>query len=620
MAMNTVQKQLNASIDALKDVSLVMSKIHQEQDDNSPYRLIASQILTLKSAILCSELNVLIGGEIKVGKSSLLNCILGKELLSVAEEVCTNVPTKIKYGEQEKYIVYFNEDENGNCRNPKEISYSEIPIYTSEKMNVRNEKNVQYLEIQTKNDYLKNGLTFIDTPGLGALDPRHAQATMNIASHAHVILFLGSSDKQLTRSEVESLKTLIDLSKCDFITHVLTHSDRNSPDSIMNENKKILSEELPQKQIKYIKVSSKYYRDFLKYKDLDDLKDSGYENLFEYINGINLSAKEVLMEILKRKLYSIAFSLKKMIDHEKSLVEDPSKVEKELENIKEAKEKILNIEKNIKEWDEVLQNEIIDVEAEVQHFLNNKVSDIEKKINEKVQDDYYLNPNNMSVYLNEQMQLLQQELDLIYSSKMQEVYYTIERQMGINKIRKDIMGFDSEEINNVDLDISQNSTIETVTIAKNIAGSALLGGAVFGYLASTKVGSAVGAKIGFWLGSIIPGFGNIAGTTIGVFLGGLTGFVTAIFTSKKAKRNAMFSECKKNMATFINHVRIKLQSVIKKSAIMLRNDVHNYLTELRKASEEKIKTYSNLANAMRSNWTQVGDASTVVDFICEKLQ
>ena len=140
--MSTVKEQLNESIEALMDASLTMSKVYQEQEDTSPYRMLRNQMLALKNAISAEELNVLIGGEVKVGKSSLLNCILGKDLLSVAEEVCTNVPTKIKYGDKERYIVYFNEDENGECVSPKEIQPEEIPEYTSEKLNVRNEKNV----------------------------------------------------------------------------------------------------------------------------------------------------------------------------------------------------------------------------------------------------------------------------------------------------------------------------------------------------------------------------------------------------------------------------------------------------------------------------------------------
>lgn len=619
--MSPLKEQLNVSIEALMHASLTMSKVYQEQEDTSPYRLIRNQMLALKNAISAEELNVLIGGEVKVGKSSLLNCILGKDLLSVAEEVCTNVPTKIKYGDKERYIVYFNEDENGECVSPKEIRPEEIPEYTSEKLNIRNEKNVEYLEIQINSDYLKNGLAFIDTPGLGALDPRHAQATMRIATKAHIILFLGSSDKQLTRSEIESLKTLIELSKCDFITHILTHSDKNRPDTILAENKEILTKELPNKRINYIKISSKYYRDYLKYKDIDDLKDSGYEGLFEYIREVNSSAKKMLMDIYIKRIYSMALSLKQMIDHAKSIIENPSKVENELDDLNLAQTKILEIEKKIEYWDEQLQKESIDLNSEMSYYLNNKNSEIVKKITDKVQDDYYLDPKKMSGYLNGQIQLLQNGLESTYSSKIQEIYSAIERNMGLDQIRDVVMGIKCDEINNkVELDIPQNNMIDSLNMGRNIAGGAFLGAATVSALASTKLGGVVGAKIGFWIGSVIPGFGNMAGTTIGAILGGLAGFVTAIFTTKKAKRDKMVSECTKNLALFINNVKIKMQGTISKTFFVIRKDVSNYLKSLKSECEAKIRIYRNLAHNLRTNYNLVKDSSQVVDYICENLK
>lgn len=620
--MSTVKEQLNETIEALMDASLAMSKVYQEQEDTSPYRMLRNQMHALKNAISAEELNVLIGGEVKVGKSSLLNCILGKDLLSVAEEVCTNVPTKIKYGDKERYIVYFNEDENGECVSPKEIQPEEIPEYTSEKLNVRNEKNVEYLEIQINNDYLKNGLAFIDTPGLGALDPRHAQATMRIATKAHIILFLGSSDKQLTRSEIESLKTLIELSKCDFITHILTHSDKNRPDTILAENKEILTKELPNKRINYIKISSKYYIDYLKYKDIDDLKDSGYEGLFEYISEVNSSAKELLMGIYKSKMYYMALSLKQKIDHAKAIVEDPSKAEKECSELITAKEKIREIKKDIESWDEQLQKESIDLNSEMSCFLNNKQSEIVKKITDRVHEkDLYLDPKIMSIYLNGQIQLLQNGLESTYSSKIQEIYSTIECKMGLVPIRDVVMGIKFDEINNkVELDLPQNNMIDGLNIGRNVAGGALLGMATAGWLASSKLGGAVGAKIGFWMGSVIPGFGNMAGTAIGFIFGGLAGLVTAMFTTKKEKRNKMVSECKNNLTLFISNVKVKMQGTISKTFFVIKKDVRNYLNSLESECEAQIRIYRILAHNLRTNYNLVNDSSQVVDYICENLK
>jgi ribosome biogenesis GTPase A len=75
-----------------------------------------------KQKYLDDSFNILFAGEIKTGKSSLVNNLLGLDVCTVAPGVCTNVNTVIHYGSEERITVHFNPDKDGSVPEPQTIS------------------------------------------------------------------------------------------------------------------------------------------------------------------------------------------------------------------------------------------------------------------------------------------------------------------------------------------------------------------------------------------------------------------------------------------------------------------------------------------------------------------
>lgn len=145
---------------------------------------------------------VLFCGEFKRGKSSLVNAIIGTELCPIDIGIATSVVTTIKYGAVKKAVRYYgNLLENADSLKSEEIEWEDIDKYTMG--DVLEIDNTILVELSYPSPFLKNGITIIDTPGIGGLDPRHAILTHMALPKADVIVFVTDAGEPLTQSELE---------------------------------------------------------------------------------------------------------------------------------------------------------------------------------------------------------------------------------------------------------------------------------------------------------------------------------------------------------------------------------------------------------------------------------
>lgn len=145
---------------------------------------------------------VLFCGEFKRGKSSLVNAIIGTELCPTDIGIATSVVTTIKYGAVKKAVRYYgNLLENADSLKSEEIEWEDIDKYTMG--DILKIDNTILVELSYPSPFLKNGITIIDTPGIGGLDPRHAILTHMALPKADVIVFVTDAGEPLTQSELE---------------------------------------------------------------------------------------------------------------------------------------------------------------------------------------------------------------------------------------------------------------------------------------------------------------------------------------------------------------------------------------------------------------------------------
>ncbi len=168
-------------------------------------------IMTIESitSSICEELrekiennvfNLVVLGQFKRGKTSLINALLGAEILPTAVVPLTSIATILKYGETLNINVYFNDGR------VTEIEPGSLPQYVTEKGNPRNEKDVQEVIITYPSSYLKDGVRLIDTPGVGSVYEHNTDVAYQYLPKSDAALFLLSVDQPVSKAELDFLK------------------------------------------------------------------------------------------------------------------------------------------------------------------------------------------------------------------------------------------------------------------------------------------------------------------------------------------------------------------------------------------------------------------------------
>lgn len=197
--------------------------------------------------------NIAVVGEFSSGKSSVINAMLGVELLVMDDLPDTTlVPSVISYSETPTLEFIYN---NGESSNKEEMPISRIREYIAEysfRDSLMQEKNYDdaYIEEMTRlrkeisrkasrirrfnigipSSFLKQGFRIIDTPGLNSLNPDCTRITHEVLHAADAAFIVGmATDGGLHQEFREKLAEIIGdrMEQCSII---FTHYDHMSPE------------------------------------------------------------------------------------------------------------------------------------------------------------------------------------------------------------------------------------------------------------------------------------------------------------------------------------------------------------------------------------------------------
>ena len=170
------------------------------------------------------KIRFLIIGDFNRGKSTILNLLLGENLLPVSPITCTSIVTEIKYGKEQKVIIH---NKNGTTTSlsiekfkdkytaDSEVVKTEIetnPIYKNSPINSSEKlssyfSEYNYAELECPSDVLKNKVEFIDSPGLNSSE-KEDKKTFDYIDKCDVVFFVLSAKEQVTSTESKYLKRI----------------------------------------------------------------------------------------------------------------------------------------------------------------------------------------------------------------------------------------------------------------------------------------------------------------------------------------------------------------------------------------------------------------------------
>lgn len=177
---------------------LQQTKQFIEEHGSQARKSVTGRLDVLEKTLRSRELKIVVIGEFSRGKSSLVNALLGIELLPMAQEATTAINTFIRQREPDKTQNYVRICYLDPAQAPEELIWTDDSVLKkwgteldSEHRDMR--QSVERIEAMMDHPLLKNDLVLVDTPGLESVVKHHEAITLKAIDEAHVALWIQSA-------------------------------------------------------------------------------------------------------------------------------------------------------------------------------------------------------------------------------------------------------------------------------------------------------------------------------------------------------------------------------------------------------------------------------------------
>lgn len=156
--------------------------------------------------------HVLVVGEFKKGKSSLINALLNIRACAVDADIATAVPTLVRYGGAATATLVTEPDGGHGTAEPersrRRISLSAVQAFATERAaGAERGEAVHSVEVEVPRALLRAGIVLVDTPGVGGgLAAAHAAATLRALALADAVIFVTDAGQELSAPELDFLR------------------------------------------------------------------------------------------------------------------------------------------------------------------------------------------------------------------------------------------------------------------------------------------------------------------------------------------------------------------------------------------------------------------------------
>jgi len=182
----------------------------------------------INNSMLSEEMERLEKGDFKIaliapfsaGKSTFINSIIGKDLLSMEITAETSVITKISYADSIKVeITYFNQAKTVIVETDDQglpLTYESCKHLLKKITTVQDEKNeesIKQVVVYCPLDICKDNVEIIDTPGLFSRHEKHEAITNNIIPQVNAVIFMIAPDSVGEANFTEKISSYVKSAK-----------------------------------------------------------------------------------------------------------------------------------------------------------------------------------------------------------------------------------------------------------------------------------------------------------------------------------------------------------------------------------------------------------------------
>lgn len=295
------------TVESLRKVLISIRDIADMRHDQNLVHEADSAIIALDKKYF----NVAFIGQFKRGKSTLINAILGEEVLPTDLLPLTSAITIVQFGESPRCVVYFLDGHEEN------IGISDIGDFVSETCNPGNAKSVSEVVVELPVPVLQNGLRLVDTPGIGSIFQQNTETTQSYLYRIDVAVVVLGSDPPVSGDEMELIKSVSQ--RANRLIFVINKADQFDPSAIARTEeftKQVVTKELGSNPDQFFHLSA--------VNALQGRPDAGFEQLVNYLTSLAQKVRtELVIDSASHSVKHLSRRLIMQIQLEKSVLIAP---------------------------------------------------------------------------------------------------------------------------------------------------------------------------------------------------------------------------------------------------------------------------------------------------------
>ena len=428
-------KELKATIEEL--ISQLQVDITNEE--------ISKEINTTKNYLNTQKFSIGITGVMNAGKSTMLNALMGREILGSAVVPETANLTIVKHNSTDNAKVYywntqewerivksaeqlesmrefvnetnkiFGEDLKNYIRPTSrfdEIDINDLSSYTSAATSGKKCNLVKYVELGSKLDFLSDGIEIVDTPGLDDPVIQREEITKEYISQCDMMLHLMNVSQSATLKDVEFIIDAVLYQNISKLLIVITRADTVSKeqlDEVIKYTKSSIERQLKAqnkdsqldyilKTIKFIPISGRMALLHRTGREEEALKagytieQTGILEIEQYLNetlfGSSSQKGELVIQSAKNQLQKVIEKQNSFYNYELQLLsKSKDELEVELQDFNKKKSVNTRIFQAMSEDITYYKNDTKEYVNSLETFLQSELMDLQTVIKQRVVGD-----------------------------------------------------------------------------------------------------------------------------------------------------------------------------------------------------------------------------------------
>jgi GTPase Era involved in 16S rRNA processing len=203
-------------------LATLTSLLKESEPDNIPD--ISKSIHVAHELLAKLNFDVVVCGEVKKGKSTFINALIGQDVLPTGLQETTSQVFRITNSDKESFSLVFTDGSD------ETISRNELSKYGSQidadlmGEPIFKDRQLDYIQVNIPFEFLPKRVSIVDTPGLGALYKSHEQITNRYIQNAAAVVFVFEPSQPMVVQEKTFLQKVFAVTP--YVMFVMTQIDK----------------------------------------------------------------------------------------------------------------------------------------------------------------------------------------------------------------------------------------------------------------------------------------------------------------------------------------------------------------------------------------------------------